>query len=131
VRPLPHGLSANFQTFRTACCQKHVAAEGSCGTLRRMGGDSPKLQHPFPVATSSPSGGRGRCSAVAGEGVGGAMASKCPLLKTLSSPTTEVGKILGSTKDSEKESVDNDRGLKTRTHSSLPSTSQQPRIRDR
>lgn len=76
-----------------------------------MGGDSPKLQHPFPVATSSPSGGRGRCSAVAGEGVGGAMASKCPLLKTLSSPTTEVAKILGSTKDSEKESVDNEKRI--------------------
>ena len=89
-----------------AYCQKHVAAEDSYGTLRRRGGDNPKLQHPSPEATSSPSGGRGRCSAVVGGGVGGTMASKCLLLMTSSWPTAGVGKILGSTKDSEEESVD-------------------------
>lgn len=98
-----------------ACCQKHAAAEDSYDTLRRRGGDNPKRQHPSPVATSSPSGGRGRCSAVVGEGVGGAMASKCLLLMTSSWPTTGVGKILGLTKDSKKESAKNDQGLKTRT----------------
>ena len=67
-----------------ACCQKHVVAEDSYGTLRRRGGDNPKQQHPFPEATSAPSGGRGRCSVAVGEGVGGAMASKCLLLMTSS-----------------------------------------------
>lgn len=32
VHPLYHGLSANFPTFRMACCQKHVAAEDLYGT---------------------------------------------------------------------------------------------------
>jgi len=97
-----------------ACCQKHAAAEDSYDTLRRWGEDNPKLQRPYLVATSSPSVGRGHCSAVVGEGVGGAMASKCLLLMTSSWPTTGVGKILGSTKDSEEESVKKDHGLKTR-----------------
>jgi len=98
-----------------ACCQKHAAAEDSYDTLRRMGWDNPKLQHLSPVATSSPSVGRGRCSAVVGEGVGDAMASKCLLLMTSSWPTAGVGKILGSTTDSKEESVKNGHGLKPRT----------------
>ena len=62
------------------------------------------------MATSSPWGGRGRCSAVVGEGACGAMASKCLLLMTSSWPTTGVGKILGSTKDSEEDRKKNDQG---------------------
>lgn len=63
-----------------------------------------------------------------GEEVGGAMASKCLLLMTSSWPTTGVGKILGSTKDSEKQGIKNDQGLKTKQVSVLR-MSQKPRSR--
>lgn len=113
VHPLYHGLSANFPAFHMACCQKHVDAEGLYGTVHMRSGDTLKVQHPSTVATSSPSGGKGRCSAAVGEGVGGEMASKCLLLMTSSWPTAGVEKILGLTKDSEEERVKNDQTLNT------------------
>ncbi len=113
VRPLYHGLSANFPAFHMACCRKHVDAEGLYGTVHRRGGDTLKVPHPSPVATSSPSGGKGRYSAAVGEGVGGEMASKYLLLATSSWPTAGVGRILELTKDSEEERVKNDQTLNT------------------
>lgn len=108
VRPLYHGLSANFPAFHTACCQKHAGAEGLYGIVHRRGGGTLKAEHPSLVATSFPSGGKGRCSAGVGEGVGGEMASKYLLLMTSSWPTTGVEKILWLTKDSKEERVKND-----------------------
>ena len=101
VHPLCHALAVNFQTFHTACYQKHAAAEDLNGTEHRRGGDSLKLGHPSPAATSFPSAGRDHCSAVMGGGLGGEMASMCLLSVTLSWPTAEVEKSLELTKDSE------------------------------
>lgn len=112
ARPLYHDHAANLPAFRTAYCQKHVDAEDLYGTVRRRGGDILKLKHPSRVATSSPLGGKGRCSAAVGEGAGVETALECLLLMTSSWPTTGVGRNLEMTKDSNEIRKENDQVLR-------------------
>lgn len=101
VHPLCRGLAAKYLAFRMAYCQKHVDAEGLYGNVHKRGGDILKVQHPSPEATSSPLGGKGRCSAAEEGEADGEKASECLPLTMSSWPTAEEGKNLERTKDSD------------------------------
>ena len=75
--------------------------EGLYGNVHKRGGDILKVQHPSPEATSSPLGGKGRCSAAEEGEADGEKASECLPLTMSSWPTVEEGKNLERTKDSD------------------------------